>query len=197
MLVKHPYTNIIHFEFDNQFELTSTMVRLQEFYESPYPEINGKYFELEKFMDMYAKDNKGRFTYFTDWAGFNVPGHIVIKFMNMYYFNMREKEVKLINKIPFNILFAPKFYIIATYRNLDYKHEYAHALYYINENYKKEIDKESVRLSPRVRESWKKKLKKWGYCDKVFMDELQAYNVGLKKPRFLKIFNKYFKDNHV
>ena len=85
MKCKEIYPNLFLFTFPNQYELASTFIRLQEFYESPYKEIKGQYFTLEKYMDRYAKDQEdNKFTYFEDWNGFNVPGNIVLKFVLFY-----------------------------------------------------------------------------------------------------------------
>jgi hypothetical protein len=56
--------------FKTQYELTSTFLRVQEYYESP--RFQGRIFTLEQFMDWYAAQY-GSFSYFEDWSGFNVP----------------------------------------------------------------------------------------------------------------------------
>jgi hypothetical protein len=56
--------------FATQYELSSTFLRFQEHYESP--RFHGRVFSLEEYMDWYAT-RYGNFTYYQDWAGFNVP----------------------------------------------------------------------------------------------------------------------------
>ncbi len=99
MKVKPIYPNLYLYTFPNQYELASTFIRLQEFYESPYKEIKGKYFTSENFMDLYAKDQKdNKFTYFDDWNGFNIPGDIVLKFAQLFQNDLTKKEKKLLCK---------------------------------------------------------------------------------------------------
>ena len=64
--------NIILIVFESQLELTKTMLRPQEFYESP--EFKGKAFLLKDFKEWYKTTTPHKdFTYFSDWAGFNIP----------------------------------------------------------------------------------------------------------------------------
>lgn len=195
MKVQFPYKDVIHFEFDTQYELTSTMIRFQEFYESPYPEIKEQTFTLDEFMDVYAK-NMGNFTYFEDWAGFNIPGKVYLNFIKKHIVQLRPKEKTIFKAIPLKYLSGLiPFYIIATLKNdsRTFIHELAHALYQLNEDYYKEIFILANALSKRTKSSWFKKFKKWGYCEEVWYDELQAYNVEKRTAGFRKIFNKYYK----
>lgn len=56
-----PLPGVIRLEFKNQYECCSSFMRLQEFYESPFKEIRGRFFKLDQFMDVYAK-KQGNFT---------------------------------------------------------------------------------------------------------------------------------------
>ena len=187
--------NIIHIRFENQYELTSTMVRMQEFYESPFPEINGKYFTLDKFMDVYVEHSKdNEFTYFTDWEGFNLPGKVVNKFLRMYLFRLREKESIIFSKIPLSMLLGfKKFYLIATFDDDCLVHETAHALYDLNLDYRDDMLSLIHQLSEKKRNSWYKKLEKQGYCKEVFNDEIQAYSIDKGDKKFQDIYNHYLK----
>ena len=53
--------NIYLLMFENQFELCSTMLRFQEYYESP--KFKNKIFTLEEYKKWYSKGNK-KFTYY-------------------------------------------------------------------------------------------------------------------------------------
>ena len=66
-------------------------------------------------------------------------------------------------------------YVIGIYNNKSIKHELLHAEYYINEEYKKKVNKEWEELKPKVREHIIGYLKKLGYPDHVIIDEYQAY----------------------
>ena len=175
MKVKEIYPNLFLYIFPNQYELASTFIRLQEFYESPYKQIRGKYFTLEKFMDLYAKDQKkNKFTYFEDWNGFNVPGNIVMHFQYMFLNNITEKEEKLFSKITY---LNGEFYIIGVDNKgkNTIEHEVAHGLYYLNKDYNKQMSKLMKEMPKPLRSMAEKYLLKIGYCKAVLKDELQAY----------------------
>ena len=173
---KEIFPNLYHIAMDNQYELTSTFLRLQEFYESPYENIKGRYFSLEEYMDSYAKD-QGNFTYTEDWNGFNVPGNIVVNFFTLYSYRLLKKEINLF-KLLIDIIpnfFSGNFYLIGTHKNVNdlIDHEMAHGMFYLKEEYKKEtliLNKENHHYSPL-----KDKLCEYGYCDEVIEDEIQAY----------------------
>ncbi len=141
MKIKEIYPNLFLYTFPNQYEMGSTFVRLQEFYESPYKDIKGRYFTLENFMDLYVKDNDNKFTYFEDWNGFNIPGHIVDYFDLQFNFDFTTKEFKLFEELDdaFATDDVKDFYIIGVVEKDKeiIKHEVAHGLYYLNKNIKK------------------------------------------------------------
>jgi hypothetical protein len=166
-----------------QYELTSTFMRLQEFYESPYGEIRGNFFTHERYMDIcaYGTKRSGKdiaFTYFQDWNGFNVPGEVFdewVDIFNEHY--LWDKEQALIDLIDEQ---NPDswYYIIGT--NLegdhnDYDHELSHAMYYLNPEYTEEQTKNLGRLSERVRSQLKDYIMNYGYRIDVVDDEIIAY----------------------
>lgn len=175
------FPGLVHFQFDTQYEVSSTFLRLQEFYESPYPLIRGKRFDLEEYMDTYAAD-KGNFTYTSDWSGFNVPGHIVDEFMDVYGEHMLTKEYVLFDAIANNTGEWEKYYIIASSKDggkknnpLEVmKHEVAHGMFYLVPEYQKEMTTIAEKVDKKHPELGQK-LKDMGYCDEVILDELQAY----------------------
>lgn len=84
------------------------------------------------------------------------------------------------NFIPKNnhILSKYKFkckYVIGFYKIKDLAHELLHARYYLDSEYKSNIDKEWNNLDSVKKEYLIKFLKKLGYSDKVLVDEYQAY----------------------
>ena len=87
-----PHIYILNFE--TQYELCMSFVRMQEFYESP--KFKGKYFTLEQYMDYWSKEfGKGSFTYPSVWNGFNLPGKVLAEWRNACEDNqdvMRERE---------------------------------------------------------------------------------------------------------
>lgn len=174
---------LFQLEFENQYELTSTMMRMQEFYESPYKDIRGKFFTLEDYMDIYAK-KFGNFTYTSDWVGFNVPGHVVEKFFATFSGNLLEKEEHLVNAVN-GILneyeYPKRYYIIASVKpseddNKDVlAHETAHGLYYLNKEYKAEMNSILDNINSRTFDSVAKELMNNGYAKPLVRDEMQAY----------------------
>lgn len=177
MKLSKPFKGVIHIDVDSQYELTSTFMRLQEFYESPFEGFKGCFFTLEDYMDRYA-EYYGNFTYNIDWNGFNVPGNIVKRFFSDEFFMGRllNKEFKMLEAIaPY--MKDEHFYLIGTHgSDAGYMaHEQAHAFYYLNPEYKAEMDALTETLDEEVRGSIHDVLIKMGYCDEVLDDELQAY----------------------
>jgi hypothetical protein len=177
--VEEVLPNVDQFTFKTQYEACATFMRLQEFYESKFRDIKGKYFTLEHFMDRYARDT-GNFTYTSDWGGFNIPGHVAKHFFSTFKSNiLLEKELRLKELLKHRLKTNEPFYIIALYGdtpNEQYlNHEICHALYYLNKDYKLETDK-LVRKLPkdikRIMVAW---LKDNGYVRSVITDEINAY----------------------
>jgi len=197
---ERPGSKIICIVFDTQYELTSSFLRLQEFYECPDEEFRGKFFTHEQYMDYYATTHKGKFSYFEDWGGFNITDVAFKQFCALFLHNMWKKELMVINSI--NEFIAEKdikgsFYIIAYHKedkreNEFIEHECAHAFWYLNSEYKKEMQKLLERLQrvyPKALNSMKKKLMKMGYSETVMEDELQAYISTTNRVRLHKDFN--------
>lgn len=70
--------------FDKRQDMTRSMFRLQEHYESPFPEIKGQFFDLDTFDALYNSDEymakiDGK-SYFDYWEGFNIPVHSLKNF---------------------------------------------------------------------------------------------------------------------
>lgn len=209
MEVKEIYPNLFLYTFPNQFELCSTFFRIQEFYESPIKQIKGKYFTYEKIISYYAYNQKSTpdFTYFKDWDGFNIPGNVIKKFIEIFNFNLSDKELTLLAPVENK---QGKFYIIGAIDNdtETIKHELSHGLYYLNPRYKKEMNALFNKLSKYTQNSIKNGLVKAGYCSQVIKDETCAYlATGIRKGliniinyiidfntiiQFKKIFNKYY-----
>lgn len=166
----HP--NIFHLQFDTQKDLTSTLLRFQEHYESP--KFRNKIFTLEQFVQWYRSENK-RFTYFSDWTGFNFPSYVLKPFREGKFPELTEREKSVLER------FSNKkdFYVIGTYKSKcerndksTKKHEIAHALFYLNSQYRAEVTKvlATLNLKPIF-----KYLKQMGYHKDVFLDESHAY----------------------
>ena len=184
MKLKKPFPGIFHVECKDQYELTSTFCRLQEFYESPSKKLKNQIFDMEEFMDAYAK-LAGDMTYFTDWNGFNVPGHIVDQFVELQGWDLRLKEEIFADisgandPTDFGGVRIP-YYVIGTHkkRNDCYEHELCHAFFYLDKVYKvRVIDLVNglQQEKPKVYNKVKKWLLKNGYSKSVLVDEINAY----------------------
>jgi hypothetical protein len=179
-------------------------MRLQEFYESPYRAIRNKYFTREEYEDLYAQHN-GNFTYYQDWAGFNIPITSVQRFLALFSRDLNTKESKLFNAIFYNLYHNDIRYLIGVVYGdkTSLNHELAHALYNTNGDYYKAMKKlvASTKI-PQLRG----KLIQLGYCKSQIHDEVQAYLATmtpsqLKKwkieqslcIKFRKVFHQYAK----
>jgi len=203
-------TGMYHLKAKNQYWLTMTFIRIQEFYESPLNSIRGNKFTLEEYMDYYS-ERFGNFTYTEDWSGFNIPDQTFVDFFNLFSLadlsNKEKKLYELVQPMMRNYLVEGKpFCIIGTYTKDDLDHEIAHGLYHLNESYKYEMDECVKEWKYRVQ--FGKMLKKIGYSAKTMKDEIQAYlststrsylkGFGYKDdwdipPKFKNIFRKYKK----
>src|ERR1035437_10032699 len=132
--------DIFLLEFETQFELTSTFLRFQEFYESP--EFQGKIFTLKEYKKWYTKV-KGKFSYYTDWGGFNIPSKVLKLFYLGKFDPQSKSEKQLLDLFKDD---KGKFYIIGTYRRNDRKwkdsmimHETAHALFSLDIKYRTQV----------------------------------------------------------
>lgn len=139
-LVK-PHPQIYLFLGESAADLGKPFVRLQEFYENPSKIFRGKYFTLEKFKSWYSKHHgtNGKFTYYRDFFGYNVPGNIALKWLREFrgngHFLLPEEEI-----LRMAIDSSPKdFYIIGApekdVNTID--HELSHAFFYLFSDYRK------------------------------------------------------------
>ena len=155
--------------FATQYELAATFLRLQEHYESP--RFSRRVFSLEEFMDWYAAEY-GAFTYYDDWAGFNVPSSAFAAFYQGKFDPLLEKEKRLLR------LFEKvrgRFYVIGIYESGDLTHELAHALYFTDADYRHAVQRamhgyDTSALAKEIAEA--------GYAKHVIPDEVHAYLIA-------------------
>jgi hypothetical protein len=155
--------------FRTQYELAATFLRVQEHYESP--KFHGRVFSLEQYMDWYAAD-RGNFTYYQDWSGFNVPSTAFAPFYAGKFDPLSEKEKQLL------ALFRglrERFYVIGIYESGSLTHELAHALYFTDDAYR-----EAVQAAMRGYDTsaFARQIVDAGYAKHVVVDEMQAYIVA-------------------
>lgn len=168
-------------QFEESYDLAMTFLRYQEFYESTNSEIRGKQFTLIQYMDWYVKEmcGNGAFSYHEDWAGFNIPSTIVDEVRKLGILDLNHHDARMfdIYDEARSIHGDGDFYLIGTTEDDDgtLQHEVAHGLYYINEEYKTEVDKIWNSMTHQSKSLMKEYLLEEGYPDKVHIDETQAY----------------------
>ena len=175
---------VLHVEAETQYELASTFMRVQEFYESPYGEIRGHFFTHERYMDICAYGEKRSaqdqvvFSYLEDWNGFNVPGKVFDKWARLFKEHyLWDKEKELIKRINEKAT-TSAYYVIGTHKegaHNDFDHELSHAWYYLDSKYKQKQHKNLNKLSSKVREQLKDHIMGDGYTLEVVEDETIAY----------------------
>lgn len=178
MSVRFITPQILHVDMGTMYELGSLFIRMQEFYECPNDKFRGKYFTMDQYMDWYASNNEdGQFTYFEDWAGFNIPGDVLIKFHRTFH-DLRPKEMDLFDHLKDFVLNNDKnFYVIGSYaaKQSTVAHELRHAFYYLNDSYRRQCEDIFKTIPESVMESVTEHLLDIGYSDIVVPDETQAY----------------------
>lgn len=172
---------IIHFVAETQQELTTAFIRMSEFYESPYPEINGKFFNLKDYKKAYIKDH-GKFSYYSDWSGYNIPSRAIKDFILLFGEKLTPKEkfiIGEIEKITGNAFTRKRYYVIGTYKSSNQRetflHEVAHSLYDLKRNYKSKCDYIFSSMTEENKKKIKDVIVKMGYNEDVVEDECQAY----------------------
>ncbi len=160
--------SIFVLRYRSQYDLAATFLRVQEHYESR--RFRNRVFPLEEFMDWYAR-RFGAFTYYQDWAGFNVPSTAFTAFYQGKFDPLLRKERRLLK------LFKGRrhpFYVIGITSDEDLTHEFAHALYFMRPAYKKAVRSVLRRYDTSA---LKRRLVAMGYHPSVVSDEVHAYLV--------------------
>lgn len=155
------------------------MIRFQEYYESPFEDIKGQIFTLGYLRAKGGRSKPGVATYEgghhfdSEWSGYNFPGYALDPFIKGLFDPLTTYEQDIVNALKYR---QDKFYVIGTYGDKDpggaLDHEICHALYYVNDKYKKEVD---AVLEQYNLKNLKKMLLEWGYCKEVLDDECHAY----------------------
>lgn len=175
---KYVTKNIILLIFKNQKSITSTFLRFQEHYESP--KFKNKIFSLNEYKKWYIKQ-KGKFSYYTDWNGFNIPSHVLKPFKQGLFNPLTKKEKKLLMLLQNE---DENTYIIGVHQESNttkqtLKHEIAHGFFHTNKKYRNKVLK-------ILKEFNTKKLKDElrtmsGYHEDVLNDEVHAYTIASSK----------------
>jgi hypothetical protein len=155
------------------YEIASTFLRFQEYYESP--KFRGRYFSLEEFMDWYAAENSG-FSYFDDWEGFNIPSWVFRPFREGRFDPLLKKERKLLSLIAD---VADPFYLIGACRPFalpNLKHEFVHGCFYTDRRYRAQVL--AVLRKAKARTFHEALRRLGGYHPSRWPDEINAYSLA-------------------
>lgn len=138
MRLLKPHPQIFLFLGDTPADLGRPFVRLQEFYESPSKLFRGKFFTLDKFKSWYARtqSESGKFTYYRDFYGYNVPGNIVHDWAATFAGRETQEEQHLLQMIG---PLPQEFYVIGSPADSadTIDHEISHAFFYLFPEYRK------------------------------------------------------------
>jgi len=172
---------IVHIEYNKQRSLNSTFLRFQEFYESP--EFCDKIFTLKEFKEWYVKQwpqgpGKPRFTYYSDWNGFNLPSPCLKPFYEGLFNPLTKNEREFLKLFEDRFKRGPDFCIVGTYTDshpATFKHETGHGLYYTCPKYRERVIDSLSGLRSKTSKALTRFLKKNCYHPKVWEDEKHAY----------------------
>jgi hypothetical protein len=158
-------------KFKSQKEMANTFLRFQEYYESP--KFIGRVFTHKEYHQWYKTQSKKK--YHEDWKGFNIPETALTPFKKGKFDPLTEGEKKLLSLFKNT---KGKFYIISFSggRHHILRHEMAHALFYINPKYRKEVLK--ILKKYNTKKIKKELLSTGGYEKKVLDEEVHAYAVS-------------------
>jgi hypothetical protein len=138
-------------------------------------------------------NSKGVIDYFEYWSGFNFPGNIAKEWLELNSSNLTGHEIALFDEISKNVDMQKPFYIIGSLEKEKdtIKHEIAHALYFLDENYRWYADIFNIHFKqdyPRQYNKMVKELIKMGYNANVIPDEIQAYLASEPKKYLIEDF---------
>lgn len=163
-------------KFEEQEKLASAFLRFQEHYESP--EFRGKFFTLDEYKKWYEGE-RGSFTYYSDWSGFNIPSHILAPFLEGKFDPLSDEEKVFLEH--FKDISHP-FYIIGLFGDINsdraktiLQHETAHGLFYTKPDYKEKVLNVLKKYDLTMLKDWLRSL--GGYHETVLDDESHAYTL--------------------
>ena len=184
--LKEILPQIFALKIEDGYQRAMLFLRSQEFYESAFPQIRGKHFDIFEFMEIYKEWKLlEHFSYPADWAGFNVPGAIIEECIGHVLDPANGMSATPYDKIMGDIVrdirskigSEAKFYLLGvdSFESRTMDHELAHGLYHVNEEYKTRASELVSALPSKVFEGMEAHLLGMGYCQEVIPDEIQAY----------------------
>ena len=224
-LIEHHESNLVTYslyevmhkiyavQVKDDYERGMLFLRAQEYYESPFNDMRGRNFDIFEYMNKY-RSHRGAdaFTYPRDWCGYNIPSNEL-----EYCLNQLDREVDcvtpyddLMMHIVWQIRQVQKrgnFYLIGLddLKSSTMEHEFAHALFFTDKEYKKEMLDLILSLPSNLHDSLTGILLQMGYPQKTVADEIQAFlSTGISDhmyscrgvktwaKKFSKTFKKYY-----
>lgn len=158
------------------------MIRIHEF--NGNDNFRDKVFTIEEYRDWYAGSKNGNKSDFEkDLYGFSIYGSGLRGFVKKYpKSKLTDKEDRFISKVrevmrQGNLRLNSKFVIVACFNgefSINFRHETAHAFYYLNKEYQNGVRKLVKTLDPSLRAKIKKHLNTLDYSDDEMDDEIYA-----------------------
>ena len=179
--------DIIHLVFDSKKEMNMTMIRFQEFYESP--KFKGTIFTLGQYRDWYIKET-GDFNWYLAVEGLNMKSEVFEPFLRGLFDPLTTEEQEILDRVGRGTSFK---YLIASFDGADddiIEHEICHAIYGTVPDYAKKVDNIISKYDTKKITKW---LKSQEYDDHVIVDETHAYvlcNLPYMKENGLKVEDK-------
>lgn len=172
--VREVAPGLLHLVFSDQAILAETMLRFQEYYESP--RFHSTVFTRADFVAWYRTTQPhGGFSYHFDWPGFNVPARCFEPFARGDFPALSVGERIVLEKLT---AYPGARMVIATCRGGDpdtFLHELAHGLFETVPQYRAE----ALRILDRIdRAPLYRILEGLGYAAHTWDDEIQAYLIG-------------------
>lgn len=170
--VHKPAEKIYLLVFDTQENLAKTFLRFQEHYECP--KFKDKVFTLDEFKEWYV-EQKGSFSYYSDWNGFNIPSRVLDLFRQGKFDLLTKEENKFLEA--FDTAKDP-YYIIGIHKEGEHgtlTHEIAHALFTVDPTYKTQVL--STIAEYDIKDIEAELREKSGYHEDVIKDEVHAYAI--------------------
>jgi hypothetical protein len=170
---------------DHSYDVGMLFLRASETKESMLPEFLGVFWKLIDFMEAYAKSKFAHdnvFSYPEDWAGFNLRRNDLefvyskpdlIPDLNKY----DEIMIKVLSRINEEMGSQSDFALMGIVKDdvITKKHEFAHALFAINKDYKEKALNLNNNLPEKTHQLLIDFIGNMGYPSSVIEDEIQAY----------------------
>jgi len=166
--------SIVLVEFEDRDSMCKTLLRPQEFWESPV--FKNKIFTLGQYRKNYIKEH-GIFNYSEEVAGCNVPSIAFKPFIEGLFDPLTPEEEELINYIKHK---KGKFCVIgipSDYEDTTLDHEMCHAYFYLDYQYRRDVIQLIVSLKDKLDGIKEWLVKEKSYSDNIILlcDEINSF----------------------